>query len=265
MPYGTKRAQTNIMNKSSFFIANLKMACSYTQTKQLAELYRTGIASLPQEKSQYILCPSYESLAACQHIIQKTNIALGAQGCAPYKEGAFTGQVSITSLQEIGCEYCLVGHSERRVYLHETEDDIKKQLMLCMHYNLIPILCLGESYDEYITGKGTFVLRTQLESIISSHKKYPDSSFLIAYEPIWAIGTGNVPDTEYLEKIYHHIQEVLHPYIDSSKYHVLYGGSVTPQTVGRIRTIPQIQGVLIGGASLDFQKFEKIVSLWYHL
>ncbi len=239
------------------------MNCSFNEAQQLAQTYRDQNSALQTERSEVIICPSFDALASCAGIVANSPIKIGAQTVSCYDLGAHTGQVSAQSLSEIGCTHTIIGHSERRQECHETNEEIAQKVRQLITHNITPIICIGETENEYKAGVGAAVLERQLEPLLPILQEKPGLQPIIAYEPIYAIGTGIVPEPEYLIKMLTAIKENLKINLPDLKYTLIYGGSVAESTIPSLRSIEEIQGFLIGSASLDFQKFQKIVSLWY--
>ncbi|MGB8367351.1 MAG: triose-phosphate isomerase [Candidatus Babeliales bacterium] len=238
------------------FVANWKMMMSRTKALTFCNDNRAAFAELSQS-SQLVICPSFPMLASLVKIFEKTKIAIGAQNCSQYKEGAYTGDVSSKMLAEIGCRYCIVGHSERRYYFGETNKEIAEKIKQLFACNIQPIVCVGETKQEYENKKTLQVLAQQLDPICQIMNR--ENPIIIAYEPVWSIGTGIIPDQYYLSTIF----SWLFDYMQQIPSHTLflYGGSVNANNVALIKKIPHVSGFLIGSASTDFQKFEKIVLL----
>lgn len=245
------------------FVANWKMNCSYRAACTLAQTFRDQSSMLSTERSQIIICPSFDALASCAQIVAKSPINIGAQTVSSHDFGPYTGQVSAQSLAELGCTYAIIGHSERRQDCHETNQEVADQAKELIAENITPIICIGETENEYKAGVGAAVLETQLEPIIAILQSSSSAHPIIAYEPVFAIGTGIIPEPEYLTTMITGIKTYLALNLPDREYTLIYGGSVSEETVPTLRSIEGIQGFLIGSASLDFQKFQKIVSLWY--
>lgn len=252
------------MNKKTYFIANWKMNCTPHTACELAQIYCDESNALHPEQSTIIICPSFDALAVCAHIVAQSPIKVGAQTVSPFPLGAHTGQIAAQSLSEIGCTYAIIGHSERRSECHETSEQIAHQLEQLIAHNIRPIICIGETEDQFKTGNGIAVLEAQLEPVLQALKTLPKPMpLIIAYEPIFAIGTGIVPDPGYLAKMFNWLDTHLKKSLPNQPFALIYGGSVSETTIGVLKGIAEIQGFLIGSASLEFQKFQKIVSLWY--
>lgn len=203
-----------------------------------------------------VLCPSNISLEYIYNYIknkQNSSIKIGAQGCSEYTSGPHTNQIAARFLAQIGCEYVIVGHSEEKISRNLSYAVIARQAHQALQASLIPIICIGESLEEKQNNLTQEILGNQLKTVL---KNLPSTAtFYIAYEPLWAIGSGKNPTPEEIQEIAHFIMEL------TKKHTVLYGGSVTKETIKHYSEISELKGFLIGNASLDFQKFKKIVSL----
>jgi len=240
------------------FVANWKMNKSFAQESSFCTTHLEGLRKLSSEPHiELVICPSFPSLFSLSEILQDTMVGIGAQQCSPHEHGAYTGQVSAQSLQESGCTYCIVGHSEQRARGIPNQE-IADQATRLFEHSIAPIICIGETEDEYKRNEVFAVLEKQLEPILPLLKQLP---YAIAYEPVWAIGTGLVPSHDYLKSVYSWLDTHIKKTDSDASYHLLYGGSVDEKTIKDISSIGQIGGYLIGGASLDFKKLEKIVSL----
>jgi len=242
------------------FVANWKMQLPYTKSIAYIETNRDNLRALAQSHSM-VLCPSFDALANVGILLKDTNIALGAQDVSSHTSGAYTGQVSATSLKEVGCTYCIVGHSERRQYNGETSEQGAQKIAQLAAHTIIPIMCIGETQAHRQQGITTNILQEQLNPVINTIKATSIDNFCIAYEPIWAIGTGTIPSNDEIAQVLGWIDQELSKAVPSIKRRLLYGGSVNPDNARDLASIEGIGGFLVGGASTDFQKFEKIVSL----
>ncbi len=229
------------------FVANWKMNLSIAQQLVLAKEFKKI-----STKSSYriVVCPTFAALAPLQKLAAKGEIALGAQSCSPYHKGAHTGQVSAGELYELSCSYVIVGHSEERAMHRLSEIYIFDQLMRVLENGMIPILCIGETLEEKNAGATIAVLEKQLKLVC---ERIPKASLYIAYEPLWAIGTGKIPQAAELEELIVRLKWML-PYCA-----FLYGGSVSADTVQSLHSIAALSGFLVGHTSLDFQESKKIV------
>ncbi len=206
-------------------------------------------------KHTVIVCPSFTSLDLFSHSLFKSPIKIGAQNIFPEEKGAFTGEISPLMLKELGCEYVLVGHSERRKYFSETDEFTNKKVLSAQRHMLIPILCIGETLVERKRGKTFSVIKKQLVKGLRN----ASSHVMVAYEPIWAIGTGNHATLPDVLKVHHFMRSFL-----EKKYGdyipILYGGSVSPAIIQSYLSENLIDGVLVGNASLDPDIFLKLIT-----
>jgi triosephosphate isomerase len=250
-------------NKSTIFVANWKMHMPFAHALQFCTDNSKELNAVSKQAT-IILCPSYEALCPVGIVLgNDTTINLGAQNCSAHIPGAYTGQVSAQSLAELGCRFCIIGHSEARTHLHETNTEIAQKMEQLLINGIIPIVCIGETEKEYKDGTTFTVLTEQLEMIfaLASNPALRPPMLLIAYEPVWAIGSGSIPTREYLHKVYARLAQLCAEKLPHVDCKLLYGGSVNENTIAEIKPISEVDGYLIGGASLDFQKFKKIVSL----
>lgn len=186
-------------------------------------------------------------------------IAIGGQDCHPAEKGAFTGDISAEMLVDAGASYVIIGHSERRQYHHENDDLIANKLQAAWRAGLHPILCLGETLSERESGQALDVIDRQLAGALE--KKARNSEFSVAYEPIWAIGTGKTPTLPEIEEVHGHMRRRLGEFCDEAgAIRLLYGGSVNPQNAAGILGLGHVNGALVGGASLKAADFLLIVT-----
>ncbi len=243
------------------FVANWKMNKSFSQAVEFTKHNLEPLTELAAKPGcTIVLCPSFPSLFTLADICAPTMINIGAQNCSAYEKGSFTGQVSAQSLKDVGCCYCIVGHSEQRQYCGETNEEVAQKVGRLFEQNIEPIICIGESKEQYEKNKVFEILTAQLNPIFTIIAEY-EKPFTIAYEPIWAIGTGIIPQKEYLQDVYTWLSNQVQNNVSHKNWNLLYGGSVDESNVSELKSIKGVGGFLIGGASLDFQKFQKIVSL----
>lgn len=224
--------------------------------KATEEFLKVFLETVPREtEMDFVLFPQSLVLSQVAASLKGRAIGFGAQNCYFEKHGAFTGENSAEVLKELGGEYCLVGHSERRQIFKETDDELSRKVRVLQELDLIPVLCIGETLDQRTTGKTNSVLDVQLsvglKSLISGKK------FWIAYEPVWAIGTGVVAEVPQVAEAHAFIYKKLEGLIGSaaSQVKILYGGSVKPDNAKTLAQVDHVDGFLIGGASLDPKNF----------
>lgn len=206
-----------------------------------------------------ILCPSFVALAPIAEILKNSNIAIGAQNCSEYASGSYTGEISAQSLAQIGVTYCFIGHTERRLYFGETTETIIKKMDLLYANNITPIICIGESKEDFLDQKTNTALSQQLEPILQTIAYHKYNHTIIAYEPFWAVGTGIIPEVAYLEDIFAWMRKYIASLAPDCSTQLLYGGSVTAKNIHQLKNTQNVDGFLIGGASTDFKELRKII------
>jgi triosephosphate isomerase len=208
---------------------------------------------------QYVICPPFPYLAQCAKLIKDHSLAflsLGAQDASAYASGAYTGEASAAMLKEVGCQYVIVGHSERRQFHHEVDEVIAAKALQVLDNGMTPIICVGETADERNSGRAEEVVCGQVAKQVSVlQDRLADC--LIAYEPVWAIGTGKVASAQVAQDMHRHIRLQLAEFDEDVASHVgiLYGGSVKPDNAVELFAMPDIDGGLVGGASLNPRDF----------
>lgn len=240
-------------------VGNWKMHGSLKGIEQLLNAVRFALFSLDVD---VVVCPTFAHLSFVHGKLKHSKLMqLGAQDVSQHDEGAYTGEVAALMLKEVGCEYVIIGHSERRQYHRESNEIIAEKLQQTLNAKLIPILCIGETEAERKTGKTKKVLETQLNKTLENLKNVKNmKSLMIAYEPVWAIGTGVNADNAQIEEAHGIIRKVLeklYPKFGKDMV-ILYGGSVKAKNVKTILEINNVGGALVGGASLVSDEFIKI-------
>ena len=235
-------------NFSSFFVANWKLNGDFKFIDDFISELNT-----PKEISKCIvICPTSIHLDYIR--LKKNGFYVGAQNVSQYKEGAYTGEISCASLSDLKIEFCIVGHSERRQIFHETNIDVKLKSFQLIAHNIVPIFCIGETLEEKESCNTNAILAKQLEEGLPDNSN--SNNIIIAYEPIWAIGTGLTPTFKEIDKTHNFIKNHNSKF---NNYKVLYGGSVKSNNAKEIITLSNVDGVLIGGASLISDEFTKII------
>ena len=243
------------MQKETFIVANWKMNLNFT----IANDYVVKLNSfLKNEKINInvIVCPQFLLLYFISKLKLNSNINLGAQNCHHMESGAFTGETSIKILEDMKCKYIIAGHSERRTYCKETDAEVLKKALISFKHNISPIICIGESLEIRKKNEYLSFLSSQIINSIPN----VSNDLLIAYEPVWSIGTGIIPTIEEIKEI----SEFIFYFIKKKKpnikkLNILYGGSVNSKNSKKILDIKNIDGLLVGGASLDINEFIKIL------
>lgn len=249
-----------MQQKKYTIIANWKMYFSHKQALSYLENNKTALQQLAT-KSNIIICPSFESLATCKHVCTNLPIVIGAQDCSAHDLGPFTGQVCAQSLKELGCNYCLIGHSETYEHWNNDKETILSKLSLAIRHAIEPILCFGENQEEHEKQKTEQSITQQITDFCTTLKKYAIQKALFAYEPKWAIGSGRVPALHDLEKNLSLVKKITHEYAIDAR--LLYGGSISSQNIVALKSIALLDGFLLGKVSTDFQELKKVVSLLY--
>jgi triosephosphate isomerase len=195
-------------------------------------------------------------------MLSDSNITLGAQDVHWEEKGAFTGEVSPLMLKDIGVRYVVIGHSERRTYFGETNETVNKKLRASLKIGLLPIMCVGERLEEREAGKTFDVVKNHVEEGLKGISKDEVLKVVIAYEPVWAIGTGKTATPEQAEEVHKYIRELLHKMFNATvaeNLRIQYGGSVKPENIKELIEQEDIDGALVGGASLKIEQFVPIV------
>ena len=205
----------------------------------------------------FIVCPPFTHLQSVVETLKGTNIAVGAQDCATETKGAYTGEVSAEMIAALGCEYVILGHSERRQYYGETSETLNKKMARAYENNLTPIYCVGENLEEREANRHFEVCKQQLEEVVFNLTEEQFAKLVIAYEPVWAIGTGKTATAEQAEEIHAYIREVLRSKFGAAAEEcaILYGGSCKPSNAGEIFSKENVDGGRIGGAALKAEDF----------
>ncbi len=213
------------------------------------------------EAHEVVVCPPFTALLIAKHALEETSMKYGAQNCYIGESGAFTGEISAAMLAELGCTYVILGHSERRTIFGETDELVSRKIRAALDANLIPIVCIGESEEQREKGETESVLSLQLDQSLSGMKTPDAQKLVMAYEPVWAIGTGKTATPEQARSAHAFIRSELNKKFGSiaSDIRILYGGSVKPDNARTLFAEPDIDGGLIGGASLDASAFIAIV------
>jgi triosephosphate isomerase len=209
-----------------------------------------------------VVAPTFTSLQAVSREIDASNIELAAQDVFWESSGAYTGEISPSMLKDVGCRYVIIGHSERRQYFGETNESVQRKVKASLAMGLCPIICVGEALEEREAGKTFDVVKTQVIQCLEGFSPQEMEKIIIAYEPIWAIGTGKTATPQQAEEVHAFIREQMGhitPRPLSEGVRIQYGGSVNPDNISDLMLQPNIDGALVGGASLKADSFSSIV------
>jgi len=243
-----------------FIAGNWKLHKTLAESRDLAQQLFVGTADVKDR--DIVIAPVFTALAAVTQIVGDTHIGLAAQNCYPADQGAFTGEVSPALLKDAGCGYVIIGHSERRQLFAETDEFINQKVHKCLETGLNPILCIGETLEERETDQMLEVLTRQVKGGLAGLTAEQMEQIVIAYEPVWAIGTGKTASDEQAQEAHSFIrglvQGLFTPEV-AAAVRILYGGSVKPGNVDGLMAQADIDGALVGGASLNAEDFLRII------
>ncbi len=240
---------------------NWKMNKDLDEAVQLAEKLKKGLKN--KNKVEVVICPSFTNLSAVNEIIKDSDIKLGAQNIYTEDKGAYTGEISPSMLKSVGCKYVIIGHSERRQYFKETNQFLNKKIKVALENNLTPIYCVGETLEQREAGKVEKVIKEQIEEGLQGITAEDLRKMVIAYEPVWAIGTGKTATPQQANDVHVYIRKLLVSMSKASvaeQISILYGGSVTPESSSELMSKSDIDGALVGGASLKVDSFMEIIN-----
>jgi triosephosphate isomerase (TIM) len=243
--------------RQSLIMGNWKMNGSREEGQQLAKALAEGLGAVSQEVA---VCVPFVYLSDIRSILASSPITLGAQNVADQASGAYTGEVSAAMLVDCGVKYALVGHSERRSYYGDSNESVAKRFVQAQKQNIIPVLCVGETLEEREQNKTFQVVDEQLDAVIDAAGIEAFANAVIAYEPVWAIGTGKTASDEQAQEVHHYIRKRIadRNQAIADKVQILYGGSVKPDNAKGLFAMADIDGGLVGGASLDAKGFLQI-------
>ncbi len=218
---------------------------------------------LDKDGANVIFCPPFTSLFSIARLLDNSLFYLGAQNVHHETEGAYTGEISVQMLNSVNVDYAILGHSERRIFFGETNEFIRKKINAVLKGGLIPIVCIGESLDERNAGQTKEVLKKQIEDCFNNLKSINEYSLILAYEPIWAIGTGNSANEIQITEAHGYIRRIIHTMFGENDQNIpiLYGGSVNVDNALSLINIDGVDGFLVGGASLNLESFCRIIEL----
>lgn len=243
--------------RQKLIMGNWKMNGSRADGQQLAKALAEGLGAVSQEVA---VCVPFVYLSDIANVLGDSGIKLGAQNVADQASGAYTGEISAAMLKDCRCKYALVGHSERRSYYGDTDQSVAQRFCHAQKQGVVPVLCVGETLEEREQDKTFEVIDQQLNAVIEAAGVEALQDAVIAYEPVWAIGTGKTATDEQAQEVHHYIrQQIAARNAEiAGKLQILYGGSVKPDNAKALFAMPDIDGGLVGGASLDAAGFLKI-------
>lgn len=245
--------------RKKIIAGNWKMNKNHNEAVELINSLKSGIDT---DKSDVVVCVPFVDLMSVSEAIKGTNINLGAQNMHFEESGAYTGEIAPSMLKELGVKYVIIGHSERRAYFGETDEIVNKKVKKALEHDIVPILCVGESLEERELDITIELVRVQVKKAFAGISKEDAKKVVIAYEPIWAIGTGKVATKEQAEEVCAEVRKVVAEVYGQDVADVIriqYGGSVTGDSANELFNMPNIDGGLVGGASLK-EDFIKVVN-----
>ena len=249
-----------ITNRPKMVVANRKMHGNLPDNQQFMQ---SLVQHTSHHEARYAVCPPHPYLFQAQQLLQNSHIAWGGQNMSRYERGAYTGSVSPLMLKEFGCTYVIIGHSERRQRGHETDENCAERFEAALNAGLTPILCMGETLEEYEMGETDLVVVRQLNPVIAHVGIQALTQGIIAYEPVWAIGTGKAASPQHAQAILSFIRGHigLHDSEAADRITLLYGGSMNPSNAAQLLSMPDVDGGLIGSASLITEDFIRICNI----
>jgi len=248
--------------RKPFVAGNWKMNTDTSSSVELAKGIASGATETASAKATVAVFPPFIYLQSVIKALGTSSVGVGAQDVYFEPDGAFTGEISTSMLKDIGCTYCLCGHSERRHVIGENDELINKKLAAAITSGLLPILCVGELLAEWEASKTNDVVTRQLENGLAGLSEEKVSAVTIAYEPVWAIGTGLTATPQQAQEVHHFIRKLLAKMYSgelAEGIRIQYGGSVKPDNAAELMAQPDIDGLLVGGASLKAESFLAII------
>jgi triosephosphate isomerase len=247
--------------RKTIIAGNWKLYKTIAEAIELANGLKRELFSL-EDSVDIVICPAFTALSETAEVIAESNIQLGAQDVYWQEEGAFTGEVSCKMIKDAGCNFVIIGHSERRQYFGETNETVNHKLKAALKSGLTPIICVGESLAEREKGLTFKVLEDHLQNGLKDISQEEALKTVIAYEPVWAIGTGKTATPEQAEEAQKYIRDLLSKLYNkeaADNMRIQYGGSVKPENIAELMRQPDIDGALVGGASLTIEAFSTII------
>jgi triosephosphate isomerase (TIM) len=246
--------------RRTIIAGNWKMYKTIAEAIELANGLKRDCFDL--EDIDIVICPPYTALSEVAEVVAESNIQLGAQDAYWQDEGAFTGEISPLMLKDAGCKFVIIGHSERRLYFGETNESVNRKAKAALKHGLTPIICVGETLSEREKNKTFEVLDDHVKNGLKDIAEEEIIRVVIAYEPVWAIGTGKTATSQQAQEAQKYIRDLLKSMYNKEVAELIriqYGGSVKPENIAQLMQQPDIDGALVGGASLKLETFTEIV------
>ena len=248
------------MSRRLFVAGNWKMNLNRREAVALAQ--RVAVQVGPKAPLDVAVCPPFPYLDAVAAAVEGSAVGVGAQDCYHKASGAYTGEVSVRMLKDVGCQFVILGHSERRHVLGETDEQVNEKTLAALEGDLTPIVCVGETLEQREADKTIDVIKTQFAGSLKGLTDAQMATTVIAYEPVWAIGTGKVATPDQAEEVHTALRGILADQYNAQvagKVRIQYGGSVKPGNAADLLAREDIDGALVGGAALDFDSFDGII------
>ena len=244
--------------RTKLMAGNWKMHKTLAEARELAREIVQGVG--PKSQAEVVLAPPYTALAAVAAELEGSPVKLAAQDTFWEEKGAFTGAIAPGMLVDVGCTYVIVGHSERRQIFGDSDETVNRKVKAALAAGLRPIMCVGETLAEREAGRTFAVVETQVRSGLAGFPTPERDRLVIAYEPVWAIGTGKTATPQQAQEVHRLIRDLLPEVLGTAAIRILYGGSVTPDNAATLMAEPDLDGALVGGASLKAASFLGIIA-----
>ena len=232
-----------------------------SEAENLTQTIKAGVYKVTD--CEIVICPPFTALASISKLLEGSNVDLGAQNMHPETEGAYTGEISPMMIKDLRCRYVILGHSERRHYFKESDSFVNDKVKTALKYSLLPIVCVGETLEQREARRQFEVVKSQMDQSLKDLNKDEMTKVIIAYEPVWAIGTGKTATPEQAEQMQSYVRRLInetHGNEVAQKVAILYGGSVKPDNIAELIEKPNVDGALVGGASLKAESFVQIIT-----
>lgn len=243
--------------RKPIIVGNWKMNCTIPESIEFIKRLKIVVSEV--KGREIVVAPPFTSLSSIARVLTGTSLTLAAQNFYWEDNGAFTGEISAEMLLDVGCDYVIIGHSERRQLFAETDILVNRKVGKALLTGLIPILCVGETLIERENGDTFSVIERQLTTGLKDVNISDCDDLVVAYEPVWAIGTGKTATPGQAQEVHSYIRELLKKVLNEVDVRIIYGGSVKPENIDELMSEPDIDGALVGGASLKADSFARIV------